>query len=80
MGLASDDVARRRAAKRFNERVKLTATFLNNSGIATLVGAFVLPAVQDAQRLGWVQWASVAGALALHLMAQLVLTLFRSED
>ena len=36
------DVGGRHAAKRFNERVKLTATFLNNSGIATLVGAFVL--------------------------------------
>jgi hypothetical protein len=53
--LSSEDVARRLAAKRFNERLKLSAAFLNNAGIATLVGAFVLPAVQDAGRLSLYQ-------------------------
>ena len=38
-----EDVHRRRASKRFNERVKLLATFFNNTGIATLVGGFLLP-------------------------------------
>ena len=41
--MTPEDVHRRRANKRFNERVKLLATFFNNTGIATLVDGFLLP-------------------------------------
>ena len=75
-----DDIARRLASKRFNERVKLGATFLNNCAVATLVGAVVIPATQDVSKLGLVQWASVGAAFLLHLMGHIVLTLMRSED
>ena len=78
--MTPEDIGRRRAGKRFNERVKLTATFLNNAGIAILVGAFVLPAVEDAAQLSSLNWASIAAAGGLHLFAQGVLTFFRSED
>ena len=78
--MSSEDVARRLAAKRFNERLKLSAAFLNNAGIATLVGAFVLPAVQDAGRLSLYQWASIGIAAALHVTAQATLSGLRSED
>lgn len=49
--MTPEDVHRRRANKLFNERVKLLATFFNNTGIATLVGGFLLP-IFNGSRLG----------------------------
>ena len=53
--MSPDDIARRLASKRFNERVKLGATFLNNCAVATLVGAVVIPVTQDVSKLGLVR-------------------------
>ena len=57
--MTPDDIARRRAGKRFNERLKLAATFLNTTGIATMVGTLIIPALQDITRVTLQQWASI---------------------
>jgi hypothetical protein len=83
MSLSANDIARRRAAKRFNERVKLLATFLNNSSIATFVGGYVLPYLSGGSpaALGWGNSVWVLGyVVVLHGVGQLTLTLYRSED
>ena len=75
-----EDIARRRASKRFNERLKLLATFFNNTGIATLVGGYVLPFLGGAGPTSR-QTLSIWGyAFAAHILAQVALTLLRSED
>ena len=83
VSLSDGDIARRRAAKRFNERVKLLATFLNNSSIATFVGGYVLPylSASSPAALGWSNplWVLVY-VVVLHGLGQLTLTLYRSED
>jgi hypothetical protein len=78
--MSLEDRDRRRAAKRFNERVKLLATFLNNSGIATLVGGYVLPRFSGGHLETGQALAAFAFSAAAHMMAQLALTLLRSED
>ena len=70
------DISRRRTAKRLNERIKLVATFVNNSGIAILVGAVILPYISGVPINGG--WLVVP--VALHGVGQLVLTFLRSED
>lgn len=78
--MSPEDVARRGASKRFNERVKLLATFLNNSGIATLVGGYVLPVLGGGRPTIGQGLAAVAGGVAAHVLAQLALNLLTSED
>lgn len=79
--MSPEDVARRRAAKRFNEHLKLGAAFLNNSGIATLVGGFVLPLLGEASgfRRG-IDGLWLLVPLVLHGAGQAALTFLRSED
>ena len=78
--MSPEDVARRRAAKRFNERLKLAAAFLNNSGIAILVGGFVLPLANAPEAFGILRWLWFLVPLLLHVTGQLVLSLMKSED
>ena len=78
--MTEEDRARRRANKRYNERVKLLAAFLSNIGVATLVGAVVLPMANDPARRLDPAPVWLAATLALHILAQGVLTLLRSED
>ena len=75
-----EDVHRRRANKRFNERVKLLATLFNNTGIATLVGGFLLP-IFNGSRMDAGQALVIFGFAAVaHMIGQIGLTLYRSED
>jgi len=62
-----EDLDRRRAAKRFNERLQLLAAFLNNSGIATLLGGLVLPSFSDKPPSLSGSIAALALALAAHM-------------
>ena len=78
--MTPQDVERRLAAKRFNERLKLFATFLNNSGIAAFVGGFVLPLAAEADLRRGRAITILLSAFVAHMLAQLSLTLFRSED
>lgn len=74
--MSPEDISRRRDGKRFNERVKLIATFANNSGIAILVGVVVLPYVTaGATNAAW-----LVAPLVLHGAGQVALTFLRSED
>lgn len=75
-----EDISRRRAAKRFNERLKLLATFFNNTGIATLVGGLVLPLLNGAIPTRYQIAAILTVAAVSHISAQLLLSFFRSED
>ena len=78
--MSPEDAARRHAVKRFNERVKLSATFLNNIGVASLVGAVVLPTAADPARALALHWGWYAAPIVLHLWGQVALSLFKSED
>lgn len=78
--MVPEDIGRRRAAKRFNERLKLLATFFNNTGIATLVGGLVLPLANGAIPSGLQVVGILTVAFVAHTLAQLWLAFFRSED
>ena len=71
MALSPEDIARRRAAKRFNERLKLFASFLNNSGIAIFVGGFVLPLTTGGGLTRDRALAISISAVIAHIVAQL---------
>ena len=80
--LTSDDLARRRSAKRLNERLKLFATFLNGIGVTFLITVAVTPALQHEDEPIWSPRALIGVVIAfcLHLIGQGVLTYWKSED
>ncbi|HEX8446271.1 MAG TPA: hypothetical protein VF649_06620 [Sphingomonas sp.] len=76
------DIRRRRAAKRFNERLKLLANFLNTVGAACLLTILVVPfATADVVREPVLRALFGTGiAAVLHISAQLVLFAWKSEE
>lgn len=72
------DRARRLAAKRNNERVKLVASTLNAIALTTFGAAFILPTVNAGMAAPPLIW--ILAAVTLHLGAQAVFRLLRSED
>jgi len=59
-----------------NERVKLTATILNNAALAFIVAAFIAPAAGGSLDLGWhviTTLAWIGFGVGLHLSALAVL-------
>lgn len=76
------DASRRKlAAKRLNERVKLAVTTINALAIGIAGSAIILPAARDGvTTLPWQAWIWILVAFALHLVAQGLLSLLRSED
>mgnify|MGYP001347515958 CR=1 FL=1 len=76
--LTPQDRARRLAARRTNERLKLIATALNAVSVATVGAAFILPAVNGASGPLPLIWIPMA--VGLHLAAQGVFHFLRSED
>lgn len=76
MSLPLHDVKRRRDAKRANEQLKLTSTFMNNLGVATMAGAVIVPLVTAAKfHPLW-----ILASLGLHVVALLNLRRILSED
>lgn len=73
---------RKHRAKRFNEGVKLTATFFNATAILTLGTAFITPLVQHpTDLLTHNGWAFLLAAFLLHVIGQIALRLFlRAEE
>ena len=66
-------------AKRFNERVKYTATAVNAIAVGMFAGAVLLPSINDTAVKVWsLLWA--AAALGLHLMGHFILGLLKAED
>ncbi|WP_051956076.1 hypothetical protein [Beijerinckia mobilis] len=65
------------AAKRSNERVKLAAAALNALAIGVLGAAFVVPGVENLDKVHW-WWIPVA--LFLHVMAHATFGFLRLEE
>jgi hypothetical protein len=74
--MSPEDKQRRLLAKRNNERVKLAAGFLNTLGLTILGATFVLPSVTG----GRLEWIWIPVGIVLHLVAQALVRLLRSED
>jgi hypothetical protein len=77
---APNPSARKLAARRWNEHLKLIATSLNTIALGIVGAAYVIPGVagtfsMDLPRLIWLFYA-----LVLHLASHAVLRFFRSED
>ncbi|CAA9317123.1 MAG: hypothetical protein AVDCRST_MAG90-805 [uncultured Microvirga sp.] len=68
---------RKLRAKRYNERVKLGASFLNTLSLAIWGAAFVIPGVLSFEGIRWT-WIPVA--VILTVLAQVALGLLKSED
>ncbi len=70
----------RNEAKRFNEGVKLFATFLNNLAIGTSVTLIGAPAINQGT-VGWITaLIALLVALLLHMFGQLALRLYKDES
>ncbi|WP_131117198.1 hypothetical protein [Lichenihabitans psoromatis] len=76
-----DDISRRRDAKRFNESVKILATFMNNLAVGAIIAGLLSPLVAGRIVPVLEDVILVFTALALHIGAQVALRLFlKSED
>ncbi|MCJ2118120.1 hypothetical protein MKK65_16350 [Methylobacterium sp. J-001] len=73
---------RKHRAKRFNEGVKLVATFFNATAILTLGTAFISPLVQHpADVFTNNGWAFLLASVILHVIGQIAIRLFlRAEE
>ncbi|TXM77340.1 hypothetical protein FV218_05675 [Methylobacterium sp. WL69] len=80
MPSGADAAARKLAAKRVNERLKLLANLLNALGIGVIGAGVIVPGVHDPTRITLQTLAWIATGLVLHLLAQGVLAFLRSED
>jgi hypothetical protein len=72
------DRARRLAAKRFNERLKLLIVALNAIAVASFGAAFILPMIGASGQKVSLLW--IIAAFALHLVAQGIFHWLRSEE
>ena len=68
---------RRLRAKRQNERLKLAVSFLNTMALAVVGTAFIIPGVTS---LDTVRWSWLPVALILHVTAQAIIGLLKSEE
>ena len=72
---------RKHRAKLFNEGLKLAATLLNSSVIATIGIAAINPLAQHHfDLLADGGWTLLLAAIVLHLMGQLLIRFLRPED
>lgn len=75
------DTRRKLAAKRTNERVKLGYTTVNALAIGVLGAAVIVPGVSSvASLLEFQRWIWLIIAMALHMLAQMIVGLLRSEE
>lgn len=72
--------ARKLAAKRANERIRLLAGFLNALAIAVVGASFIVPVIGQPDRLLSPNLAWLVLGSILHLVAQGVFAFLRSED
>ena len=70
--------ARKLAAKKFNEHMKLLATSLNAISLTTFGAAFILPSVTGTPAVPPLFWIIVSALL--HLSAHAALRLMKSEE
>lgn len=74
------DIRRRRDAKRFNERLKLSAAALSTAGTSALVAGFVLPAVNQTSVWSVSGIYGVAIAMLCYCLAQLLVSFWKTEE
>jgi len=81
MALSPDDIERRIAAKKNNERMKLIATTANNLSILTVFTPIISPIIQN-QNLTLSSASLMAGVVFLlfQFFAHGAISLMRSED
>lgn len=80
-GIEASDAVQRRAAKLFNERLKLGATFFNNVGVATFIATALAPSVSGgAQNPLSALFIGLVVMLVLHGLGQLTLSRWKSEE
>lgn len=72
--------SKRLAARRFNERVKLIATFFNALAFGTIGAGAIIPAARTLSDLGWATAAWFVSGLVLHGIGSFAYTLLRDED
>jgi hypothetical protein len=72
--------ARKLAAKRANERLKLLASFFNALALGVIGAGFIVPVVNEPGRLISPQLPWLGLGFVLHLLAQGALSFLRSED
>ena len=72
--------ARKLAAKRANERIRLLAGFLNALAIAVAGAGFIITAVSHPDRIAAVSFVWCLVGVALRPFAQAALSFRRSED
>jgi hypothetical protein len=77
---AHTERSRRRDAKQWNERLKLMATFLNGIGIALFIGLVVTLPRQTAGPTGRDFIVGLVSAVGLHILAQWILSGWKSEE
>ena len=70
------------AAKRYNERVKLTAGAINALGLALIISGMVFPVVRAGAPEALARpftWIWVLAGMTLHVIAHVVLGLLKNE-
>ena len=72
--------ARKLAAKRANERIKLLASLLNSLALGVIGAGVIVPVTQNPGGLPWQSLAWFVFGLALHSVAQAVFAFMRDED
>lgn len=79
---AEDDTAvrRKRDAKRFNERLKLSATFLNGIGASSFLAGAITPMLtaHSADRVSALYGLGIG--IVCHLLGQLALSFWKTEE
>lgn len=79
--MALEEIERRLDAKRFNEGVKLLATFMNNLAVGAVVAGILSPWIAGRAVPLFGDLMLVFTAMALHIGAQVaVRRLIKSED
>ncbi len=76
-----EEHSRKLELKRWNEHLKLLATFFNTVAAGSLAGAVIVPAVNAASgQPTSVHWTCIPAAVILHLCGQVAYRLLRSEE
>ncbi|AWN52304.1 hypothetical protein [Methylobacterium sp. 17Sr1-1] len=80
MDEAARTKARKLAAKRINERLKLLASFFNALALGVIGAGVIIPTVADMTRAWPKSLVWLVTGLVLHCAAQSAFTFLRSED
>ena len=79
--MSEDDrrAARKLAAKRVDERVKLLASFFNALAVGAIAAGVIIPATKTPAETPWISVAWLSGGCLLHLFGQGIYRSLRGE-